>query len=490
MMSRMHARSKAEGGIAMIVVMLTLFVLTIFAGVIAAGAGRLSSTSVKDRNSAAALQAASAGAEIARYRINRMTPIGATKCITGDLSTKSDPQSFNPAGTKKTDCDPTTGDLGNGAGYQYYVSIPLAPGDTCSGVTIGAGTGIESRCITSTGTAHGISRRIQELITGSPGVPEAVLNGIAALGNITVKETSANPGYIIGIDDSTPAPIGTNGTFSMSGCTSSTTINATFEPGSTTSTKTLCSTSGGPGFTADDTSHQQNPGWTAPALPSDFGTAQTVNDNFEVLQNNPGAYFHNFGTSGSPNYHFTYTASSRTLKDASSGFQMTLDGAVKSTYLLDLCTFNLTNPSTITLINGAILKIYMDSKQRTGSTCGGAASLVMTNNGNLNQCPPAEASQLQFYIYGTTTITFNNSNGVCGALFAPQADFSSTAPLTWTGAINVGGKFTANNGLYFKAADVSDIQQTAPTVYARNAPQGWLECHANPNPPDRPRSNC
>src|SRR4051794_3508297 len=75
-----NRRLRDESGIAMALVLMVLMVVTILAGVAAAGAIKANHQSFRERNSKRAFQAAVGGAQSANYQATLMQPVP-TRCV-------------------------------------------------------------------------------------------------------------------------------------------------------------------------------------------------------------------------------------------------------------------------------------------------------------------------------------------------------------------------------------------------------------------------
>ena len=145
-------------------------------------------TSTVDRNSKAALAAAQAGMQAARYRIAKLAPAD-QMCVTNTTV----------APAADGNCPGFSESLGNGARYTYHATPALGPGDACSGSFV---AGSIQRCITSTGTAHGASRRVQARVFASPGL-------------LPLRGLLGTDGINIGNNSSVASNIGSNATISL-----------------------------------------------------------------------------------------------------------------------------------------------------------------------------------------------------------------------------------------------------------------------------------
>ncbi len=149
----MKPRITAQDGVALPAAMGTMLVIGLFVAALFALSIRASDSANTDSNSKRALAAAEAGLQTAIYRMNAIRPaVPSTMCLTTDAAAELVPG---------VQCPYAEGDLGNGAGYQYYVTPEL--GLNAAGCVLLPGRTHDptDRCVTSIGTVNGVSRRVQ-----------------------------------------------------------------------------------------------------------------------------------------------------------------------------------------------------------------------------------------------------------------------------------------------------------------------------------------
>ena len=134
---------------------------------------RVNDTSVEDRSSKRALAAAEAGLQMAVYRLNQLNgtdeSIREVSCLTGTTT---------PAWVLPTagECPAITESIGNGGQYTYHVTHEGGAAGCVEHPDIPA-TG-DDRCVTSTGTVNGVSRRVQARVISRPLVPNFGTTGL------------------------------------------------------------------------------------------------------------------------------------------------------------------------------------------------------------------------------------------------------------------------------------------------------------------------
>ena len=445
---RLPSRAASEDGLAVVIVIQVLAILTLLVAATMGASLSLSSTTERDYNSKRALAGAISGLDVARYRLNKLSP-GNSVCVTDRAVAPGTPPA--PPGQ----CPAYEGDLGNGVTYGYVVER-AQPHQTCGGVTINPGDSSQTRCVTSYGASGGVYRRVQSMVLRGPtAVPLFPLNGIVGLDLVQLKQTSSFDADVVG-------PVGSNGTFKLDGCPNSITGLTGWNPGPTAVLDENCTGS----VTADP---PRSTPWTLSPLASIYSGTQTVNDNATV-----------FGSASG----FQYTASSRELKDTSNA-TLIINGSNPRTgsggvWTFNLCKLTLTHVTQIKLQNGAVARFLMDSNQRSGSGCGAGASLTMTNVSGMNYDTttgtPGNPAQLRFFYYGTGQTSISNQSGFSASFYAPDGDIKFTNKTTWVGAIAAKTVVTTN-GLDFTAGDVSSITDGTSTVtsWGRTTP-GFVEC--------------
>lgn len=454
-------RLAGEDGIAVVFSIQILAILTLMVVAVLGSALSLGGTTQRDYNSKNALAAALSGLDVARYRLQQVDPANGL-CLT-DAAV-----SPGSAGAAPGECPAYSGDLGNGTTYSYYVT-PAITGGTCAGETVTASAST-SRCVTAVGTSDGVTRRTQALLRRDALTTTLFpFSGLLGLDGVTVNES--NKGTIVG-------PVGSNGTFSLSQC-SGTSSGVTWMPGTVTATmNNTCSgtpTSQPPASTA----------YTLSPLDQIFAGTETLNDNAKLI-GNPG---------------LVYDPVKRELSDenlpggGSSALQLqpnTRPGS-DGMWTFNLCKINFTHATLIKLVDGATARFLIDSNQRAGSGCQSGAYMNMTTveGMNLNASgAPAPPTQLQFFFYGTGIANVNNKTGFSAFFYGPDATFRAVNDTTWIGAI-AAKSIEATNGLKFTAGDVSSVttSSTSNLPWKRTVP-GFVECRSAATTPSDPESGC
>ncbi len=467
--TRARLDASSESGVALVVAIEVMLVLGLLAVAVIAAGSSLGSSTLRDASSTRALATANAGLEIARYRLNRIQP---ANCLT-DRSVAT-----GSGGAAAGECPAFSGSMGNGATYKYWVTPPITASNvSCASVpTVPATTAADQRCITAAGTVNGVTRRVQALVGAQLGRRIFPLSGIVGLDGIAITENGF--GNING-------PLGSNGALTLKGCQSPG-VATTWDPGP-----------GSPGATATGCSVQAaSPVRTAPYT---LEAVDPIYAGTELAANNDNSIFTAGSIGASTATGFSYNASTRSLADNTTT-ALTLDGPNPransgGVWVFNVCSLNFTHAGTqIRLLNGAQMKLLVDSSSRAGSGCSSAGSITISNTSCFNMVvcaspgTPGNPADLQIYQYSSSRIDVSNQAGFSAALYAPNAEVKFTNKSTFYGAI-AAKKITATNGLDFYGGDVSGIRIGGSGLYLRARP-GWTECSSVATTSTDPESGC
>lgn len=164
-----------------------LIIMLIVSGLVAAsisGALSTNSSSRRDANAKAALQAAEASLGVAAYRLNMLQP-DASHCVGSVVASPTSGY-----------CQSGSETMGNGASYVYYMSPALGSTGTCVGLALSSQMALTQRCITAVGTANGVSERAQIRVAAFAAVPLFPYNGIIGLNGVTVANNAVVNAYV------------------------------------------------------------------------------------------------------------------------------------------------------------------------------------------------------------------------------------------------------------------------------------------------------
>jgi len=441
-----------ESGVAMVVAIGTLMVLLTLTALVAEGSVQLSGTSNTDRNAKRAFQAADAGLQVATYRLNKLAPLDA-QCI-ADL----------PILPVLAGGCTSSGSLGNGSSWSYHMTrvLTLTDNASCAGFPIqydpnGSALSLAPRCITSTGTVNGVTRRVQARVVVFTGQPIFPLGGIICLqlcqmGNAVLAHNGA---------------IGGNGTVEVGNSSNiqggfKLAQGATVTQGNSTNAISYRTNDEGP--------------WVLTAV--DIGNTATTNNN--------GNWTFSSGAT------YTWNASTRQLNMTKG--TLTLKGGV-----YNICSIDIGNNATVAVAQGAKAVLYIDSPARTGSGCASGAGYIDANNNfdnpNVNPDGTPQTEALQVYVYGSDpssskpALQFKNSSALNAVIHAPNAAVNFKNAAVVYGAIN-GNKVTTVNSLDFSwgGQGVASLRTNATiSLFQRT---GWRQCRSTPTDASDPGSGC
>ena len=166
---------------------MVMFLVGLLAAVAVAVAVSTSSSTTRDEHAKAALAAAEAGLRVATYRITMLNPEG-TYCVAHS-------EAALPTGGY---CSDTTESIGNGAKFIYQTTAALSSGEKCVGLTVNtSGTdAMTQRCVTATGTAGGVSERVQARVASFSATPLFPNPGITGRQEVNLEGNAEIEGAI------------------------------------------------------------------------------------------------------------------------------------------------------------------------------------------------------------------------------------------------------------------------------------------------------
>jgi hypothetical protein len=466
---------REQRGIALPVALGVLVVVSVLSASVFAVSLRLSHTSTASRDAKRALSAADAGIEAAVFEMNKIGLQEESKCFT----TVAVPTAFGTdpiTGTTPAagECAGASGDLGNGSRYTYFVTPALDEGDVCAGLPVNhtdseGKVTVTQRCITSVGQANGERRRVQARVASYIGAKLFPVGGILALNGIKTKNTAIVGGVL-----------GSNGQIELG---NNSQVSGGIELGSVSTPLPT----GGNGTNYGDVSYRSDADGAFVLAPVDMGNTATVNDNGRI------------STGQDAGVDVSYNAASRSL---SVGKTLTLGGG---TY--NFCKITLSNGALVKVAQGAIVRLFLDSPDRTGSGCipsgmtaaqaraAGWGGMSLGQNSNFTY-DFGHAIHFQIYMYGyndkSHTVNFFNGNTMNVAIYAPQST------LIWNNQGAVTGGIAANKVEFKNTASftwagedsqfsLGELRTDTVSVYYRMA---WIECRRGRTASTDPESGC
>jgi hypothetical protein len=441
-MARLLDRMRREEGVAMIVAIGALTVITMLVALVANGATILSSGSERDRHSKRAIAAAEGGLRQAMFKLNNLAP-GDASCVgTWDATLNA--------------CKSENQQLGNGITYNVYMTrIPYT--GTCAGLPPEGDVNVAIRCITVEATAAGSTRRVQARVGRYLGTPLLPLPGLFAKDGISFSNNTTINGTL-----------GSNANISWSNSLHVRDGVFLGPAGTTTGNQSNLTTNVTPKITTRTAAEGD-----FAIAPIDFGSTATTNNN--------GAW-----SGGSS----TYNAAARTL-NVSSG-TLTFSGG---TY--NLCRLTTSGSVTFAVPAGKKVLLLIDSPSRPGSGCGsGTGYFRAENNASLSNPNGADAFQMHAYganpsgsepvIWFKGTVNSCPSNPWKGIFHAWQGTVYFQNDACVTGGI-AAARVTALNKLTFDYPAGMDVRAHTSPVYSTTY---WAECRAQRTTSSDPRSGC
>jgi Tfp pilus assembly protein PilX len=415
-----------EAGFALPSAIIILFVITMLTAAAISIATQTSTSTTRDGNSKAALEAAEAGLQVARYRINMLKPTE-TQCINESAVVTATVEEV------ESKCKAASVSLGNGASFQYWTTLPLKAGEKCVGAAV---AGTTSRCITATGTVNGIAQRAQTRVGATSGGALFPLNGVFGDKRVLVE----NHGHL-------KAAGGTNGKFEIKNEGSAETVYLGEGEGK------KAEVVGGP-YTKKV---EESKPYVLAEVP--IGESATSNSNASI-------------TAG-------YEASSRKLNIVSKTITLS-----EGTY--NFCNFIVENEATIK-ISGKV-KIFIDSEARAGSGCktsnGGKSEFIVRNHAKIEN-PAKLASALQIFIYDGSggKVEIENEAAFYGTIYAPHSRVNLGNHVKYVGAVAAYEAELENEAEFLTDASVSEVTSSETGHYLRGA---WGQC----TPTGTPKEGC
>lgn len=449
-------RLPGEAGFVLPVAIIVLMIVTVLAGAAITIASQTSTSTTRDDNTKAALEAAEAGLQTASYRLSKLEPKKSEQCINGETVVTAE-------------CKSPSEPLGNGAAFEYWTSKGLAVGEKCAGETITIVTSPAQRCITSVGTVHGVQRRLQAS-TSLSRPPLFEVEGILGYSSISVK----NNGILAG-------EIGTNGTIKLS---PGVTVTKTDLGGPTakvelngaapvTETK-IPSPFVPPPIPIGESA--KSAATTAQCKPPLQGEAPAAGPNCDWLITNGIEKMTPGDLVGGPAGSVKFKPTTRSLSMGNKA-ELTLKEGV-----YNFCDFQVTGTfAKLTIENGARVEIFIDSAKREESgksVCEGdpEAGKLAFKNGVTIENLSKNATNLQIYVYdrsgGTIEFAPLSKSAFYGTIVAPYSKLAIENNGEFTGAIEANEVELTNNFTF--NWDVHDKELTKETTtYERKA---WEEC--------------
>jgi Tfp pilus assembly protein PilX len=182
----------AQAGFALPSAIIALFIITMLTAAAISVATQSSTSTTRDDNVKAELEAAEAGLHVGDYRLSQLKP-EETQCIneTEAVTAKSTEEA-------ESKCKDASESLGNGATFKYWTSLPLKAGENCAGHKVESEAGITQRCVTSEGKVNAVEPavRLQARATAAVGAALFSIKGVLGLKKVLVNGSANVPGVV------------------------------------------------------------------------------------------------------------------------------------------------------------------------------------------------------------------------------------------------------------------------------------------------------
>lgn len=389
--TKLKRRLADESGVLLIVAMFVLLIIGVLVATAITVSSQTSTSTTRDSNTKAALEAAEAGLQVAAFRLTRRAPPDA-ECITG-----TEVATAETSGENAGYCAGPSGEpLGNGATYQYWTSKALASGEKCAGATVGTPE-VPERCITAEGKVTGLNAgtRLQTLVSAVPLFP---VNGIFGEKEVIINNNvKAKTG------------VGTDGNLEVK--------NGAEVESVTLGPEGTLTGGGGVGTVTHDPSPMK-----LTSVPFGKTAEMAVNGNCETeVGKNCDLRIVNglkspvvAPSDESSGIEFNQATRELSVKKGS----ITLGGGV-----YNFCDFTTQTNAEIKLLSGVKTEIYIDDAEDPASKCPALSGKFLMNNNSTFVTPTKDATMLKIYVYGSEggNVEFSNNLTFYGEVYAPHS---------------------------------------------------------------------
>jgi Tfp pilus assembly protein PilX len=425
---------RSEAGFAMPTAVIILFITTLLLAAAVKVASQTSTSTTRDSNVKAEIEAADGGLQVATYRLSQLEP-KSTQCING-----AEALTATTVAEAEAKCKSAVESLGNNATFQYWTSLPLPQkaGEKCAGETVVTKVGTIQRCITSEGLVNGVQPGVR-LQTSTAAPVLFSVNGLLGTESVELNNNAK-----------VSAKTATNGKLNVgNGATTESVLLGASAPAGQPE---------GGGTWGTVTREAAN--FTVPAV--NPGTSATENSNFRIENGI------NKTLPADPSTGVEYNKETRTVTMGNKA-TLTLGGPV-----YNFCNFTTGTGVTITLVAGVTTKIYIDSPNDPGSKCkAGDGKLIIGNNSAIIN-PSKEAAKFQIYVYDESggPVEFNNNAvvGFYGTLYAPNSVVKIKNNDEFTGAVAAKSVVLSNNGTFKTEKAVEEL------IAGRFSRKTWEQC--------------
>jgi Tfp pilus assembly protein PilX len=441
----LKCRLASEAGFVLPMAIIVLFVLTVLAGAAIMVASQTSTSTTRDDNTKAALEAAEAGLRVADYRLNTLKP-EETKCITGSAV-------VTPTGGYCEDA--SAENLGNGATFEYWTTPALKLSEKCAGQTVTEiKAGLAQRCITSVGTVNGISQRVTTRVESAAGESLFQIKGIVGLtevkisGNVKVPAVIASNEKIIG-----------EGSANFERGFELCPPKGTFTPTAGAERNASGVKIGGVGGMAANPPLEKTRNESECPLkaePPNNHTTEVSNEDYRI------------GITDKLEGTTAWSEANHELTLKSNG-KLTLAG---SKYYL--CNFKATNNSRLKIAPTAKVEIFIDSPSDPFGKCKAGTGKFEGEGEFIVENEAKNPAALLIEMYGVGPFALKNGSALEASIYAPEAEVNINGGTGFKGGI-VGNKVHLTNGanIIEWSEEVMSLTNGKPGPFGRKA---WEQC--------------
>jgi hypothetical protein len=455
-------RLAAEAGFVLPSAIAVLLVLAMLTGAAIALSTRTSSSTTRDDNVKAALEAAEAGLQVASYRLTQLEP-KEKECING--SGYETPSGKKVEATEIIYCKMSSEEpLGNKAYFQFQVSLPLETGANCAGTVGAIPTGYVVRCLTSEGMVSSVHQRLSMRVESKAGESLFTTKGIEGLKEVKISGSVKVPAVV----SSNEKIIGEGSAAFDKGfelCPE----KGTFKPAAGKERNASGVTVGGVGGMLANPPLEVTRASGCPLkapYPSNHATAASNEDSRIGKEDEfftEGKAANKF--TGSPNYELTLASNAR----------LTLGG---SKYYF--CNFHAERNSRLKIAPTAKVAIFIDSPEDKESKCPKGTGKFEGEGEFIVENEAKTPAALLIDVYGKGPFTFANGSSLEGSIYAPEAEVKINGGTKFKGGI-VGSVVHIENGtgIFEWSEEAASWTNGVPTAYGRKA---WQQCGPSSSP--------
>jgi hypothetical protein len=431
-------RAYGEHGFALPSAIIVVFVVVVLTGAAIAVSLQSSTSTTRDNNVKAELEAAEAGLQVATYRLSELAPIE-TECVAEGKKSKG-----VTSANWEEKCKDGWEALGNGATFRYVDTLPLTAGKRCGGREAVVKANEPLRCITAEGKVNGVEPAVRLQIAVRAKASEALLPlpGITGL-----EEFTASGGTVTG------GVAGSNGRIEISG-------GAELNKGYVLGPKGTYVETGGAKHNPPETRLTED---MKARVPPGHATAEN-NDDARIGAPGGDEFFTEGKAvnkfSGPPNYELSIGSNGKLVLGGSKYY---------------LCNFHAERNSLLQVSEGATVEIFIDSPEDPASKCpAGTGKFEGTGSFELLN-PSKDPTHLIIAMYGKGPFVLEHgAEAVQATILAPNAEVKLKGGTKLSGGV-VGAKVHLENGFSFEWNNKDNaLTETAATEYKRQ--ESWEQC--------------